>query len=112
MSKAENRKTKSEKAKSVKDEIKLKDQVYVLFYATWCPFSHRFLPVFEEFSKSNPGGCMSVIVDEEPELCEECGIEYYPTVILFEKGKAQKRLDAAPHVGLNKQQLRQFANKE
>ena len=43
---------------------------------------------------------------EEPDVCEEYAIEYYPTVIMFEKGKVQKRLDAEPGVGLNKKQLK------
>jgi thiol-disulfide isomerase/thioredoxin len=68
MSKAETRKSKSERSKALGDEIKRKDEVYVLFYATWCPFSQRFLPIFEEYSGANPQECISVIVDEEPEL--------------------------------------------
>jgi thiol-disulfide isomerase/thioredoxin len=83
-----------------------KDKAFVLFYATWCPFSLRFLPIFEEYSKSNPKECLSVIVDEEPDVLEEYAIEYYPTVIMFKKGKVHKRLDAEPGVGLNKKQFR------
>jgi len=109
MSKAEIRKSTSKRGSTLKDKIREKDNVYVLFYATWCPFSQRFLPVFEEFSKTNPTECISVIVDEEPELCDECAIEYYPTVILFKKGKIHKRLDPEPHVGLSKRQLKEFA---
>lgn len=112
MSKAKIQKSKTKRRNSIRDEIKRKDEVYVLFYATWCPFSQRFLPIFEEYSKTNPEECISVIVDEEPELCEECAIEYYPTVILFEKGKVQKRLDPEPHVGLNKEQLKEFTKKQ
>ncbi len=33
------------------DILKAKDRVFVLFYASWCPFSHRFLPTFEVFSE-------------------------------------------------------------
>jgi len=109
MSKAEIRKSTSKRGSTLRDEIREKENVYVLFYATWCPFSQRFLPVFEEFSKTNPTECISVIVDEEPELCDECAIEYYPTVILFKKGKIHKRLDPEPHVGLSKRQLKEFA---
>ena len=48
----------------------------------------------------------SVIVDEEPDVCEEYAIEYYPTVIMFKKGKVYRRLDAEPGVGLDKKQLK------
>ena len=47
---------------------------------------------FEEYSKKNPNECLRVIVDEEPDLCEEYNIEYYPTVIMFKKGKVHKHL--------------------
>jgi hypothetical protein len=52
------------------------------------------LPIFEEYSKGNPKECLSVIVDEEPEVSEEYDIEYYPMVIMFKNGKVHKRLDA------------------
>jgi hypothetical protein len=42
---------------------------------------------------------------------EECAMEYYPTVILFKKGKIHKRLDPEPHIGLNKEQLKEFTKK-
>ena len=112
MSKAEKQKSKSKGKSTVNNEIKSKDQATVLFYASWCPFSQRFLPIFEEYSKSNPKECISVIVDEEPEVCEEYAIEYYPTVIMFKKGKVYKRLDAEPGIGLNKKQLKELTEKQ
>src|SRR5271157_6648219 len=112
MSKAEKQKSKSKGKSSINDEIRSKDKAFVLFYATWCPFSQRFLPIFEEYSKSNPEECLSVIVDDEPDVCEEYAIEYYPTVIMFENGKVRKRLDAEPGVGLNKKQLKDLTGKQ
>jgi len=112
MSKAEKLKMKNKKKSTFHENIKEKDKATVLFYATWCPFSQRFLPIFEEYSKSNPKECLSVIVDEEPDLFEEYAIEYYPTVIMFEKGKVHKRLDAEPGVGLNKKQLKDLTEKK
>ena len=105
MSKAEKRKTEVSRSSSPVREIENKDEAFVLFYATWCPFSQRFLSVFEEYARDNPQECMSVIVDDRPDLCEEYAIEYYPTVLLFKKGKVHKRLDAEPGVGLTKKQL-------
>jgi len=111
MSKAE--KHKSTKSKStLQEEIKSKDKAFVLFYTTWCPYSQRFLPIFEEYSKSNPKECLSVIVDEEPDVFDEYDIEYYPTVIMFKNGKVHKRLDAEPGVGLNKKQLKDLTEKQ
>ena len=96
---------------SSQEKIANKDNAVVLFYATWCPFSRAFLPIFEEYSKTNPDECLSVIVDEEPEICDQYSIEYYPTVIVFNKGKVHKRLDAEPHVGLTKKQLKDLTKK-
>ncbi len=101
-----------QKKSAFHDKVDSKDRAIVLFYATWCPFSQAFLPVFKEYSKNNPNECLSVIVDEEPDICEEYNIEYYPTVIMFKKGKVHKRLDSEPHVGLNKKQLKDFTEKE
>jgi len=112
MSKAKKIEPRPTKKSSFHENIKDKEQAFVLFYATWCPYSQRFLPIFEEFSKSNPNECLSIIVDEEPELCEQYSINYYPTVIMFKKGKAYKRLDAEPGVGLNKKQLKELTGKQ
>ncbi len=103
---------RQQKKSNFHDKVDSKDRAIVLFYATWCPFSQAFLPIFKEYSKNNPNECLSVIVDEEPDICDEYDIEYYPTVIMFKKGKAHKRLDAEPHVGLNKKQLKDFTEKE
>lgn len=96
---------------TINDEIGEKDKAFVLFYATWCPFSQRFLPIFEDYARDNPEKCISFVVDDRPDVCEEYSIEYYPTVILFKKGKASGRLDAKPGVGLNKNQLKAFTEK-
>jgi thiol-disulfide isomerase/thioredoxin len=112
MSKAEKHESKTKRKSTFYEDIKNKDKTFVLFYATWCPFSQRFLPIFEEYSKNNPRECLSVIVDDEPDVCDEYAIEYYPTVIMFKKGKMHKRLDAEPGVGLNKEQLKDLTEKQ
>jgi thioredoxin 1 len=106
MSKAQKREAGTKGKSTFREDIKNKEKALVLFYATWCPFSQRFLPIFEGYSKKNPKDCLSVIADEQPDICEEYAIEYYPTVIMFTKGKVHKRLDAEPGVGLNKKQFR------
>jgi thiol-disulfide isomerase/thioredoxin len=104
--------TENKKKSAFHEKVDNKDKAVVLFYATWCPFSQAFLPIFEEYSKRNPEECLRVIVDEEPDVCDEYGIEYYPTVIMFRKGKVHKRLDAEPHVGLSKKQLKDLTEKQ
>ena len=112
MSKVEKQKMRTAKKSDLSDHIKGKEKAYVLFYATWCPFSQRFLPIFREYAKKYPEECLSIIVDEDPEVCEEYAIEYYPTVIMFKKGKVHKRLDAEPGVGLDKRQLKDLTEEE
>ena len=103
------KKSDEKKQEQVEDKIdnmlKSKEKAFVLFYASWCPFSQRFLPIFEEYVKGNPRECMSVMVDDKPDLCEKYSIDYYPTVLVFKKGEVHKRLDATPGAGLTKKQL-------
>jgi thiol-disulfide isomerase/thioredoxin len=89
----------------VEESIEAMEKAFVLFYASWCPFSQRFLPLFKEYAESHPKDCLSVMIDFKLELCDKYGIEYYPTVLLFKKGKVAKRLDATPGAGLTKAQL-------
>jgi len=112
MSKAEKRTSKNKGRNTFNNEIKDKNKAFVLFYASWCPFSQQFLPIFQEYSEGNPEECLSVNIDDKPTACEKYSIKYYPTVILFKKGKIHKRLDARPGIGLNKKQLNELAENQ
>ena len=101
----------NQKEENIEEALKNKDRVFVLFYASWCPHSQRFLPIFEEYSKVNPQECMSVVIDDKPDLCDKYSIEYYPTVLLFKNGKVHKRLDVEPGGDLTKKQLAKFTEK-
>jgi len=102
------KKTDNQSEVAVDDQLKAKEKAYVLFYASWCPHSQRFLPIFKEYAKNNPDECVTVMIDSKPDLCEKYSIDYYPTVLLFKKGDIEKRLDATPGVGLTKEQLEKF----
>ncbi len=92
----------------VEEVLASKPKVYALFYASWCPQSQRFLPIFKEYAKSNPDQCLAIMVDFKEDLCEKYSIAYYPTVLCFKEGKVQKRLDATPGLGLTKAQLQEL----
>jgi thioredoxin 1 len=94
----------------IEEQFKNRDRVYVLFYASWCPHSQRFLPIFQEYSKTNPAECIEVMIDFRSDLCEKYSIEYYPTVLMFKNGEVKKRLDATPGLGLTREQLYELAN--
>lgn len=99
---------KNKDVEDIETTVKDKEKAYVLFYASWCPFSQRFLPIFEEYAKTNPAECLSVMIDSKPDVCDKYEIEYYPTVLLFKGGKLHKRLDASPGLGLTKAQLKEL----
>jgi len=98
-------------AGDIEDVLRSKEKAFVLFYASWCPHSQRFLPIFEEYARTNPNECMSIVIDDKPDLCDKYSIEYYPTVLLFKKGEVHKRLDVAPGGDLTKKQLSKFTEK-
>jgi len=80
------------------------DGVFVLFYASWCPFSLAFLPVYEKYAAGEPP-FVRMTLDGNEDLFEEHGIEVYPTVLFFKAGKVHKRLDGKHLAGLKEKQL-------
>ncbi len=89
--------------------VKDKTRTFVLFYASWCPHSQRFLPIFKQYAQTNPDECLAVMIDYKPEVCDKYHIDYYPTVLVFRRGVVAKRLDATPGRGLTEQQLMDLA---
>jgi thioredoxin 1 len=94
----------------IEEALQLKPKVYALFYASWCPHSRRFLPIFKEYAKSNPEQCLEVLIDFREDLCDKYSIEYYPTVLLLKNGKVEKRLDVMPGSDLTKKQLEELTS--
>jgi thioredoxin len=97
---------------SLDEALKSKSKAVVLFYASWCPFSQRFLPTFEKYSKSRPESCLRIVTDDKPRLCEKYEVDVVPTVLIFERGKVKKRLDGGAGIGLSEKQLLEFVSKE
>ena len=77
----------------------------VLFYASWCPYSQRFLPIFEKYAKNTENDLCRVLTDEIKSCQENYSITVVPTVIFFKNGKIEKRLDGILGRGLNENQL-------
>ncbi len=86
-------------------------KLFVLFYASWCPFSRRFLPVYEKCTRGLATPCFQVVVDDREDLCEKYDIAVYPTVLLFENGTVAARLDGVPGEGLDEQKLKKLLKK-
>ncbi len=87
--------------------LKANPRLAVLFYASWCPYSHRFLPLFEKQAQGKDS-YRRVIVDDLDRLVDKYEIEVYPTVLYFEQGKVARRLDGVHAAGLDEGQLKKF----
>jgi thiol-disulfide isomerase/thioredoxin len=90
----------------LENALRNKEKVFVLFYASWCPFSRRFLPIFEKFSEASPQSCMQVRIDDKAKLTEKYLVDVVPTILVFEKGTITKRLDGEPGAGLDEKQFK------
>jgi len=82
--------------------------IFVLFYASWCPYSRRFLPIFENYVLGKDQQFCRVMTDQMSRCEDTYDIEVVPTVIFFENGRPAKRLDGIPGSGLTKSQLDSF----
>jgi len=86
------------------------NKILVLFYASWCPFSQRFLPVFEKMANNKNYKCCRVLADEMEECEDKYSIDVFPTVIYFENGIVVKRLDGLHGYGIDKNQFVKMAD--
>ena len=80
----------------------------VLFYADWCHYCSRFLPVFEESlkkinSKVLVGGVK--LNDDDNPLWDKYNINAVPTLIAFSNNSIKTRRDARMGVGLTNSDL-------
>ncbi len=83
------------------------EKVMVLFYATWCPYCVRFVPIFDrKIVNFHVGKVIHVLLDDyDNSLWDDYDVEAVPTAVFFEKGKVIKRLDGRLGLGLNEKQL-------
>lgn len=90
------------------EALKKTDRAFVLFYASWCPFSRKFLPIYDKFSTDQKNSAICVKAEDVDSLCDKYSVSVYPTVLFFKKGKVAKRLDGIAGEGLNEKQLADF----
>jgi thiol-disulfide isomerase/thioredoxin len=95
-------------AKDLEKTIKEKKSVFVLFYASWCPYSQKFLPEYLKSAGASSQCHVRILVDDKDDLVDEYSIEVYPTVLYFKGGELKKRLDGISGAGLNKSQMEDF----
>lgn len=85
--------------------IKSGDGVFVLFYASWCPFSLAFLPIYEKQAEGWDTKFIRIQLDGNEDLFDEYAVEVYPTVLFFKDGAVARRLDGKHLAGLKEAQL-------
>ena len=87
--------------------LKTKNKVIALFYASWCPFCSRFVPVFKQQAQGKESNFL-LVQDDKETICDQYSIGIFPTVLFFENGVLAKRLDGEAGVGLQEKQLVEF----
>ena len=86
------------------------EEAFVLFYASWCPFCQRFLPVFENLAEKNTNlkFIQAKIDDYSNPMWENYNIDVVPTVLYFQNGRPAARLDGVLGAGLTEKALKIF----
>lgn len=84
------------------DRIERPAPVLVLFYADWCPFCQRFVPIFKErVADASIGAVAANVSHPDDPRWEAYDVDAIPTVIVFREGSVVDRLDGVPGEGLS-----------
>lgn len=94
-------------------ELGKNKRVLALFYASWCPFCMRFLPIFNrKIANLDKTSVIHVLLDDyDNPLWGDYSIDAVPTIILFEDGEVCSRLDGRLGVGLSGTQFQTWLEK-
>jgi thioredoxin 1 len=87
--------------------LRAKESVIALFYASWCPYCKKFLPIFMRNAEAE-GRHFLGVQDDQESIADKYSVKIYPTVLFIEKGVVSKRLDGIPGVGLQEKHLVEF----
>lgn len=87
----------------LEDFIKQKNRVVALFYSSWCPFCRSFLPIFSKYARvSGSENFIKIQLDDDDNpMWETFSIEAVPSLVFFENGMIDRRLDCKLGIGLN-----------
>jgi thioredoxin 1 len=91
------------------EKLRATDRVIALFYASWCPFCVKFLPIFKKHAEGE-GRRFAIVQDDQETIADQYSVKVYPTVLFFENGVISKRLDGVLGVGLDEKQMVEFVS--
>jgi thioredoxin-like negative regulator of GroEL len=97
------------------ENLFLVEKALVLFYADWCPFCQRFIPIFQsviaksKFTTGYKTYGAKLNEDANP-LWDKFSISAVPAIIAFERGSIVSRRDAKMGIGLTKPDLDSLLN--
>ena len=91
------------------EKLRATDRVIALFYASWCPFCVKFLPIFKKHAEGE-GRHFVIVQDDQETIADQYSVKVYPTVLFFENGVVSKRLDGILRVGLDEKQMVEFVS--
>lgn len=76
--------------------LNLDGRVIVDFWAAWCGPCRMVTPVLEELERDHPDlTFVTLDVDENPDVARSLQVSSIPTLLVFERGKVQKRIVGA-----------------
>jgi thioredoxin-like negative regulator of GroEL len=87
--------------------LKEKKNAIALFYASWCPYCLRFLPVFKNYTRGQEERFV-LAQDDREEMSDTYEIDVFPTAIYFQNGQVVQRLDGTFGFGLDEREFADF----
>ncbi len=77
----------------LEDILRTRKRAFVLFYASGCPYSQAFIPIYDRYLEKQPQTFLRIMIDDREELTDRFSVEIVPTVLLFENGRIKRRCD-------------------
>ncbi|MBN1938255.1 MAG: hypothetical protein JW843_01615 [Candidatus Aminicenantes bacterium] len=94
---------------ALEEAIRTRDRLFVLFYASWCPFSMAFLSQYLDHAGGSELCYVRILSNDADDHVRKYGIDVYPTILYFENGKLARRLDGRYLAGISRLALEKFA---